>query len=197
MTIGITPLNSFQQYIILYQWAFDLIPGAIRHIRMIRNTPLQINETHEIHSTGENPLEWQSKLVNQWIAAFNEHNVAAIVALYTGDAELFDSGMKRPRRGLREIEQWFTTRFRTMPSITYTSKSQLFTAERAVVTWTTSGRAPRLLGRNLLRRSFHVDGVSLFTLQDNHITAQRGYYDHLSVLEQLLPPLKWIVPRRL
>jgi hypothetical protein len=152
---------------------------------------LQIDETHD------NLIEQQRMLVNQWIAAFNTHNVAAIVALYTGDAELFDSGMKRPRRGLHEIEQWFTTRFRTMPSITYTPNSQLFTTERAVVTWTTSGRAPRLLGHNLLRRSFHVDGISLFTLQDNHISAQRGYYDHLSVLEQLLPPLKWIVPPRL
>jgi steroid delta-isomerase-like uncharacterized protein len=155
---------------------------------------LRIDETHE---TDEKLIEWQSKLVNQWIAAFNSHDVAAIVALYSEDAELFDSGMQRPRRGLHEIEQWFTTRFRTMPSITYTPKSQLVTSSRAVVTWTTSGRAPRILGHNLLRRSFHVDGVSLFTLQDNHITAQRGYYDHLSVLEQLLPPLKWIVPPRL
>lgn len=158
---------------------------------------MRVDETNETHGTGENPFEQQRTLVNQWIGAFNAHDVATIVALYTEDAELFDSGMKRPRHGLREIEQWFTTRFRTMPTITYTSNSQLFTAGRAVVTWTTSGRAPRLLGHNLLRRSFHVDGISLFTLQDNHITAQRGYYDHLSVLEQLLPPLKWIVPPRL
>ncbi len=158
---------------------------------------MQIDETHEIHGTGENLIAWQSILVNQWITAFNEHNVAAIVALYSENAELFDSGMKRPRRGLQEIEQWFTTRFRTMPSITYTSNSQLFKDNQAVVTWTTSGRAPRLLGHDLLRRSFHVDGISLFTLQANHITAQRGYYDHLSVLEQLFPPLKWIVPPRL
>ncbi len=161
---------------------------------------VQIDEPHETNETDENLIEQQEqqrKLVNQWIVAFNEHNVAALVALYTGDAELFDSGMKRPRRGLLEIEHWFTTRFSTMPSITYTSKSQLFTNGQAAVTWTTSGRAPRLLGRDLLHRSFHIDGISLFTLQANHITAQRGYYDHLSVLEQLLPPLKWIVPPRL
>jgi steroid delta-isomerase-like uncharacterized protein len=173
---------------------FVLAPGTITPIGNERETPLLIDESHE------NLIEWherQRTLVNHWIAAFNGHDVAAIVTLYAEDAELFDSGMKRPRRGLSEIERWFTTRFRTMPSITYTPKSQLFTEGRAVVTWTTAGRAPRLLGRDLLPFSFHVDGVSLFTLQNNHITAQRGYYDHLSVLEQLLPPLKWIVPRRL
>lgn len=150
-----------------------------------------------MQETGEDSLEWERELVNQWIAAFNEHDVAAIVALYAENAELFDSGMKRLRRGIHEIEHWFTTRFRTMPTITYTSKSQLFTDNQAVVTWTTSSRAPRILGHNLLRTTFHVDGVSLFTLQDNHITAQRGYYDHLSVLEQLVPPIRWIVPPRL
>ena len=46
--------------------------------------------------------------VNHWVEAFNAHNIAAIVSLYTEDAELFDSGMKHPRRGrdepfLREV----------------------------------------------------------------------------------------------
>lgn len=140
-------------------------------------------------------IERQRALVNRWLAAFNAHDVAAIVALYAGDAELFDSGMKRVRRGRSEIEQWFTTRFRTVPSIAYNALSQLVTDGQAVVTWTTSGGSPRMFGLNLLRRSFHVDGVSVFTLRDDLIQSQRGYYDHISVLEQLLPPVKWLVPR--
>lgn len=138
----------------------------------------------------------QRGIVNQWIAAFNEHNVKAIVALYAEDAELYDSGMRYPRRGKLEIERWFTTRFQTMPSITYKPASQLFTGEQAAVTWTTSGRSPRLLGQHWLSRPFQVDGVSIFTLHDGRILKQRGYYDHLSVLEQVLPPLKWVLPRR-
>lgn len=173
---------------------FVLAPGTFIPNNNERYALLLIDESHENLIEWQ---EWQHALVNQWIAAFNGHDVAAIVVLYAEDAELFDSGMKRPRHGLSEIERWFATRFRTMPSITYTPKSQLFTEGQAVVTWTVAGRAPRLLGHNLLPFSFHVDGVSLFTLRNDHITAQRGYYDHLSVLEQLLPPLKWIVPRRL
>lgn len=139
----------------------------------------------------------QRTIVNHWIAAFNEHNVQAIVALYAEDAELYDSGMKYPRRGKAEIERWFTTRFQTMPSITYTPATQLFTGEQAAVTWTTSGRSPRLLGQRWLSRPFQVDGVSIFTLKDGRILKQRGYYDHLATLEQVLPPLKWLLPRRL
>src|SRR2546430_8555830 len=136
--------------------------------------------------------------VNQWVAAFNAHDVTAIAALYTEDAELFDSGMKHPRRGREEIERWFRWRFSGMPSITYTLSGQVFVEEeQAIVTWTTSGRSPRLLGQAWLSRPFQVDGVSVFTLRNGLIYKQRGYYDHLSVLEQVLPPLKWILPFRL
>ena len=145
----------------------------------------------------ENRVSLHRALVNQWIEAFNGHNVQAIVSLYADNAELYDSGMKHPRLGRAEIEQWFTTRFRTMPSITYTPASQLFSETQAAVTWTARGRGPRLLGQSWLARPFQVDGVSIFTLEDGRIQRQRGYYDHLSTLEQILPPLKWILPHRL
>jgi steroid delta-isomerase-like uncharacterized protein len=145
----------------------------------------------------ENRVSLHRTLVNQWIEAFNGHNVQAIVSLYADNAELYDSGMKHPRRGRTEIEQWFTTRFRTMPSITYTPASQLFAETQAAVTWTVRGRGPRLLGQAWLVRPFQVDGVSIFTLEDGRIQRQRGYYDHLATLEQILPPLKWLLPPRL
>ncbi len=132
-------------------------------------------------------------VVKRWIEAFNDHDVPAIVALYTEDAELFDSGMKHPRHGRAEIEQWFTTRFRTMPAINYTSTNQLFMGDQAAVTWTVRGRSPRILGQSWLSRPFQVDGVSIFTLQDGLIKRQRGDYDHLSALEQTLPFLKWVL----
>lgn len=145
----------------------------------------------------ENRVILHRTVVNQWIEAFNGHNVQAIVLLYADNAELYDSGMKHPRLGRVEIEQWFTTRFRTMPSITYTPAGQLFSETQVAVTWTVRGHGPRLLGQSWLIRPFQVDGVSIFTLEDGHIKRQRGYYDHLATLEQILPPLKWILPHRL
>jgi ketosteroid isomerase-like protein len=147
---------------------------------------MSINE--ELRATLQSP-------VSDWVAAFNAHDVTAIVALYTDDAELFDAGMKYPRRGRDEIERWFSRRFATVPTITYTPTARAFMEQdRAAVTWTTSGRSPRLLGQAWLSRPFRVDGISIFTLRDGLIYKQRGYYDHLSLLEQILPPLKWLLP---
>jgi steroid delta-isomerase-like uncharacterized protein len=135
-------------------------------------------------------------LVNQWIAAFNQHNVSAIVALYADDAQLFDPSMKHPRYGRAEIEQWFTTRFQTMPTFSYTPSNQLIVQDQAVVTWTARARSPRLLGQRWLSRPFQVDGVSIFTFKNGQIQKQRGYFDLLLVVEQILPFLKWVLPAR-
>lgn len=136
--------------------------------------------------------------VSEWVAAFNAHDVARIVALYTEDAELFDSGMRHARRGRAEIERWFRERFHSMPTLTYKLTGHVFLeAEQAAITWTTGGKGPRLLGQAWLARPFSVDGVSVFTLRAGQIFRQRGYYDHLSALEQILPPLKWLLPPRL
>lgn len=146
------------------------------------------------------PIDHTPSLASQWIAAFNAHDVATIVSFYHEDAELNDAGMKYPRRGKPAIEAWFTQRFSTMPIITYTSSEYVVvTDQRAVVTWTTHGRSP-IPGKqswlSWLSRPFQVDGVSVFIIQDGRIRSQRGYYDHLAVIQQILPPLRWLLPVR-
>jgi ketosteroid isomerase-like protein len=127
-------------------------------------------------------------IINSWITAFNTHDVAAIVALYTSDAELFDSGMPRPRHGQAEIERWFRWRFSSTP-ITYTPVDQVTgEGDQVVVSWIARGRGPGAL----LARSFQMNGESYFTLRDGLIQRQHGVYDHLAVLRQVLPPLRWL-----
>lgn len=138
----------------------------------------------------------QLKVARAWIAAFNAHDVAAIVALYASDAELNDSGMKHERRGQREIEQWFITRFRRVRAIAYAPSSEIVEDERVAITWTVSGYTPRLLGQRWLERTFAVDGVSVFTIRHGLIERQRGYYDHLVPVERALPFLR-LIPSRM
>jgi hypothetical protein len=131
--------------------------------------------------------------VSRWIEAFNAHDVTAIAGLYKDDAELFDSGMKCPRRGRDEIVSWFTWRFSSMPSISYTPYEQLVGEDgQIVVKWTAQGDGPRFLQAIHFSRPFRVDGESRFTLRDGLIVRQHGIYDHLSVLRQILPVLRWL-----
>ncbi len=131
-------------------------------------------------------------LVERWITAFNAHDVAQIVALYTQDAELFDTGMRRVRLGNMEIQRWFTQRFQQMPTIQYTPTSFFFNEDRAAVCWVARGHTPPLLRQRWLVRPFQVDGVSIFIVRSGLICYQHGYYDHLQVAERVLPLLKWL-----
>ena len=140
--------------------------------------------------------EQEAKLqppVSEWIVAFNTRNLEAIVGLYADDAELLDTGMRRPRRGKQEIESWFRLRFSSMPENVYTPQDRIvMEEERAVVPWTLHGRGPRLLRQSWLARPFQVDGTSYFTLQAGQIYRQHGVYNHMAVLRQILPPLRWL-----
>ncbi|GCF11162.1 nuclear transport factor 2 family protein [Dictyobacter arantiisoli] len=131
-------------------------------------------------------------LVLAWIAAFNAHDVKQIASFYTQDAELFDSGMKRARRGRDEIIGWFTQRFQKMPAIQYMPTHSFFNAQEAVVCWIASGNTPVLLGQRWLSHPFEVEGVSIFRIQAGSIQWQHGYYDHLQIVERVLPPLRWL-----
>jgi steroid delta-isomerase-like uncharacterized protein len=135
------------------------------------------------------------QVARTWIAAFNAHDVASIVALYTAEAELCDAGMKRKRRGRQEIEDWFVQRFRALPEINYAPADEIVEGERVAITWTVSGYTPRLLGQRWLARPFVVDGVSIFSIYAGQIARQHGYYDHLAVVERALPFLR-ILPSR-
>ncbi|GCE13794.1 nuclear transport factor 2 family protein [Tengunoibacter tsumagoiensis] len=127
-------------------------------------------------------------LVKQWVDAFNTQNTRALVALYTPDAVLFDTGMRSARRGQQEISIWFTRRFRTLSNLCYTPTGPLLQTEaQGALPWRVQGQGPSLFGQRWPGRSFQVDGLSLFTFKADLIHQQRGYYDHLSVIEQLLP----------
>jgi hypothetical protein len=105
--------------------------------------------------------------------------------------------MKHPRRGRREIELWFLTRFQRMPTIEYVPTDHFFMEEeQAAVTWIARGQSPQLLGQSWLARPFQVEGISVFSLRDGHIVRQHGYYDHLAVVQQVVSPLKWLLPVR-
>lgn len=145
---------------------------------------------------GRSEIPAPLKIARTWIAAFNARDVAAIVALYASDAELNDSGMKRARRGRQEIAQWFTTRFTRLPELVYAPASELVDGEMVAITWTVSGYTPRLLGQRWLARPFSVAGVSIFSLHNNLIVCQRGYYDHLVPVERALPFLR-LLPSRM
>ena len=153
---------------------------------------LQTNSNDSGPEESPSSREELATLVNSWIAAFNAHDVEQIVALYEEDAELFDTGMRHARKGRNEITSWFTQRFRQMPTIQYSPTQRFFNEREAAICWLAQGHTPPVLRQRWLSRPFQVDGVSIFLVRSGLIHWQHGYYDHLKIVEQVLPLLKWL-----
>ncbi len=111
--------------------------------------------------------------------------------LYAEDAELFDSGMRHARKGRHEIARWFVQRFRQMPTIEYTLLQSFLNEREGTIHWLVRGQTPPLLQQHWLTRPFEIDGISLFRVEQGLICWQHGYYDHLYLVEKVLPPLRW------
>ncbi len=149
-------------------------------------------------NTNEQFQSENTLIVQQWIAAFNDHKVDQLVDLYAENAELYDSGMKRKRRGRKQIQLWFTERFRGMPALTYSPQSWFEREGQIAVSWIARGQGPKIqLIRWLSKKRFEIEGVSVFKIESGKIFQQHGYYDHLGVAQQLVPTLKWLLPIRL
>ena len=132
-------------------------------------------------------------VAERWIEAFNRRDLIVISSLYAPDAELYDSGMHRARRGHGEIESWFRLRFASMPDNVYAPEAyEVADPEHIRVTWNFYGRSPKLLRQSWLSRPFQVRGTSSFALRDGLIHKQHGLYEHLSVLRQIFPWLGWL-----
>jgi hypothetical protein len=100
--------------------------------------------------------------------------------------------MKRVRKGQTAIKIWFTERFQKMSTIQYIPTKSFFHEHEAVVCWIAHGDTPAILGQRWLSRPFRVEGVSVFVISSGRIQWQHGYYDHLSIVEKIIPLLRWL-----
>lgn len=72
------------------------------------------------------PAEKNKQIATEWFAAFNEHNLAKLLALYDEKAEHYSPKLKARRpessgliRGKQALSQWWQEAFDRIPSLRY------------------------------------------------------------------------------
>ncbi len=147
-------------------------------------------------TTAEKPIsqpEYSTEaLIERWIKAFNDHNVEELTGLYANNAQLYDAGMRHKRTGQTAIKAWFTHRFQQIPAIQYMVIARFWQSDQAAIHWQVQGRTPPLLKQRWTAQPFSISGVSIFHIHKGLIIKQRGYYDHLQMLEYVLPFIKYL-----
>ena len=111
-------------------------------------------------------------VVESWVRAFNNADVAALASLYSPDA-VNHQVAEAPVNGREAIRRMFEREF-SAAEMTCIVENQLEDGEWAVLEW---------------RDPLGLRGCGVFRIVDGKITFQRGYWDKLSFLRQHKLPM--------
>jgi len=132
-----------------------------------------------------------AQLVNDLLAAWNEHDLARAETFYAPDYLGIDVGQAAPQRGPRERCAVLATYMRAFPDLRF-SGDILVEGNRAVLVWTMYGTHRGTFMRiPPTGRRVEVRGVSVLTIQDGKVQHGLNIWDTAGLLRGLglLPEL--------
>lgn len=113
------------------------------------------------------------EVVQLWVDAFNNHDVAGIVRLYHDDATNHQVA-NEPVAGIKAIKEMFTAEFATA-DMTAIVENIFEDGQWAILEW---------------RDPLGLRGCGFFHVVNGKILFQRGYWDKLSFLKQHNLPIE-------
>lgn len=125
--------------------------------------------------------------------AFRRRDPAALAALFTPEATYAAPTLPQAVVGRQAIEATLAGTFAVFPDMElFTEDGDAFgQANRLCSVWTARGtwrgaftRGP-LVGMTPTGRAFHMEGVTVFTLEGNHISRYAQFWNLLSVRQQI------------
>jgi steroid delta-isomerase-like uncharacterized protein len=136
------------------------------------------------------PAELEA-FAERYLAAWNDHDAAAMADLLTQDIVWEDPALAQPARGIAAVQAFMRATWVGFPDLRF-DESELphRTAEGTQVAWRWRMRGTMTgpldpPGFAPTNRSMEVEGVDLWTLRDGRIARYRAFYDMNDVARQL------------
>lgn len=124
-------------------------------------------------------------VVRALFAAWSQHDLARIDALFTADGIYEDVPPQRTYRGAEEIRGFLTAIWAWAPDIEFHVTSVAVAGDRAVAEWVMTGTQTGPIGAiPASGNEFSVRGASVLEIEKGKITRNSDYYDLSSLLVQ-------------
>ena len=133
------------------------------------------------------------ELVNEVIAAWNDHDIERLAGLYAPDYEGVDVGQANPQHGPEEACRAMACYLNAFPDIHFTPESTIVEGNHAALAWTARGtHRGKLMRIPPTGHSIEMRGVTLFTVEGDKITHGMHIWDVAGFLRAigLLPELQ-------
>lgn len=125
-------------------------------------------------------------LLQNWIAAFQSRDLAAVIDCYAEDAVNFQIAAGEPSVGKAQIRTDTAEFFQGFPDAWSRVENLLGDGDWAAWEWIGGGTfAGEFYGNRPTGKSFEIRGCGFFNFRDEKIIMQRGYWDKLSWFAQI------------
>jgi steroid delta-isomerase-like uncharacterized protein len=127
------------------------------------------------------------KIMKDYVAAWNSHDVDKVVSFYTDDCVYEDMGLDLVSHGKKELTESSKTMFYNVPDIRFETKSLFNAGDWGAWEWIMTGTLVHSNNPAIpaTGKSFSVRGVSIIEVKGGKISRETDYYNALTVLQQL------------
>ena len=128
----------------------------------------------------------QDKIVENWVAAWNSHDVIRVVPLFTDDVLYEDVTFGAVNHGSTDLRKFASFFFEAVPDMKFEVVKSFVQGKRGTIEWIFSGTDA---GVYKTGKKFRVRGVSILELDHARIARNLDFYDSATIMRQvgLLP----------
>ena len=132
------------------------------------------------------------KMMKDYTAAWNSHDVEKILSFFTDDVVYEDVAIGKVNRGKKELNDFISSTLVDFPDVKFELKSGFNAGDRGASEWVMSGTfahssIPEMPATG---KSFSLRGASITELHNDKISRNSDYWNLASFLQQvgLMPP---------
>jgi steroid delta-isomerase-like uncharacterized protein len=127
------------------------------------------------------------KMLKEWAAAWNSHDLDKIISFYTDDCVLEDNGLGVVCHGKKELVALCKSSFIDVPDVRFESKSLFNTGNWVAWEWTMTGTQVHSSNPAIpaTGKRFSVRGASIIEIHNGKIRRETDYYNMLTMMQQL------------
>lgn len=130
-----------------------------------------------------------SKVLDDYLAAWNEHDIKKIDSFYADDVQWYDLGYDYTTKGKKKVSKAITDAFLGyVPNMYWAKNGDVFISDKTIVyEWVYGGTFNGKWGDiSVVNKKFEIKGISTTTINKHgKIISQKDYYDAYSFQQQL------------
>ena len=138
---------------------------------------------------GQSKINGKNRIAENWIAAWNSHDVEKVIPLFTKDVLYEDVTLTVVNHGAEELRKFATGFLAAVPDLKMELIGSSIQGNQGSIEWILRGTDKGIYKTG---QKFSVRGVSIVNLEHGRISRNLDFYDSATIMRQvgLLPAAK-------